>query len=479
VTSPRVSRPIWFDATILGFLAFLLFLATANFASRQINDAASALTSAWSLGQHGTWDMSLSSAPKPWAVHVGGHFYSDRLPGVIGWAVPFYALLGRPSAPTVFPSGVAVATAAALIVAFSFILFQRLAGPRTALGAAIVLALGTSTWSVSGDALFPHGPDQVWLLAFMIALSSRRWWLAGLAGALLIVTRPTGAAAVAVAGLWCSMTEKRLAPAVRIGIASSMGLGLLLVYNRLVFSHWALYLGSYASFDKNVLGHGTSYSPTHPLELLNNIAGFLVSPSRGLLVLSPFLLLLIPGLRSAWRVSPSWVQASALGAACYTMIQLWTNNFGGGSDFYGYRYALEPLTLASPLLLLSWQQWTNRTVVRRRLFAALAIFSIFSYAAGAVTTEFVDTSSNKAWNHYLLIDALEGASIRQLSFVVLVTLVVLVAALVLETRRGPMATQGSPRLRLIEQRAVPAAETPGRPSATAARPTGGPTPPSR
>ena len=244
VSSSRVPRPLWFDAAILGFLAFLLFLATANFAARQINDAASALTSAWSLGQHGTLDMSLSPAPKPWSVHVGDHLYSDRLPGVIAWAAPFYALLGRPAAPTMFPTGVAVATAAALIVALSYILFRRLVGPRTALGGTIVLALGTSTWSVSADALFPHGPDQVWLLAFMIALSSRRWWLAGCAGAALIVTRPTAAVAVAVAALWCSIRGRRAAPALRIGIVSSLGLGFLLIYTRVLFSHWALYAGS-------------------------------------------------------------------------------------------------------------------------------------------------------------------------------------------------------------------------------------------
>jgi hypothetical protein len=459
-------------------LAFLLFLATANFAARQINDAASALTSAWSLGQHGTLDMSLSPAPKPWSVHVGDHLYSDRLPGVIAWAAPFYALLGRPAAPTMFPTGVAVATAAALIVALSYILFRRLVGPRTALGGTIVLALGTSTWSVSADALFPHGPDQVWLLAFMIALSSRRWWLAGCAGAALIVTRPTAAVAVAVAALWCSIRGRRAAPALRIGIVSSLGLGFLLIYTRVLFSHWALYAGSYDSIEKNVLGKGGTYSPTDPFELVTNVAGFVVSPTRGLLVLSPFLLMLIPGLRRAWQSAPAWVQAGALAAVCYTLIQLWSNNFGGGSDFYGYRYALEPLTLASPLLLLSWQKWTSLTALRRRMFAALAVFSIFGYAAGAVTTENVDTSFNRAWQHYLLVDALEGASSLQLSFIILVTVVVLLAAIVLEMRPPSAASQNSFRPSVIGQREARAIRVPGHPSAIAAPPTACPTPPS-
>jgi hypothetical protein len=454
VSSSKAPRPVWFDAAILGLLAFLLFLATASFAARQVNDAASALTSAWSLGQHGTFDMSLSPSPKPWSVHVGSHVYSDRMPGVIAWAVPFYALLGRAAAPTMFPAGVAVATAAALVVALSYILFRRLTGPRTALGSTILLALGTSTWSVSADALFPHGPDQVWLLALMIALSSRRWWLAGCAAALLVVTRPTAAVAVAAAGLWCSWKERRAAPALRIGVVSVLGFVFLLAYNRVLFSNWALYAGSYTSLEKNLIGKGSSYSPRDPVELLTNVAGFLVSPSRGLLVLSPFLLLLIPGLRTSWQAAPTWVQASALAAASYTVVQLLGNNFGGGYGFYGYRYAIEPLTLASPLLLLSWQLWTSLTALRRRMFAALAAFSVFQYAAGAVTTVNVDTSRGKAWHHYLLVDALRDASIKQVSFIVLVTMVVSVAALLLELRRSGETRQQPSASQLTGRRAA-------------------------
>ena len=479
--SPSKSqRPLWFDATILGFLAFFLFLATASYAGTQINDAASALTSAWSVGQHGTLDMSISPAPKAWAVPVADHLYSDRLPGVIAWAVPFYALLGRPSEPTMFPTGAAVATAGALIVALSYLLFRRLAGPRTALAGTIVLALGTSTWSVSADALFPHGPDQVWLLAFMIALSSRRWWLAGLAGAALVATRPTGAVALAVAGLWCSLKERRLAPAARIGVASSLGMAFLLVYNHALFGSWSLLAGSYTSFEKNVIGQGANYSPTHPLQLLTNVAGFLVSPSRGLLVLSPFLLMLFPGLVRAWRVAPPWVQASAVAAGGYTVVQLWTNNFGGGAGFYGYRYALEPLTLASPLLVLSWQQWTGLAAWRRRTFAVLAVFSVFQYAAGAVTSSSVrvDTSLDKAWHHYLLVDALRGANSQQVSFMVITTLAVLLAAVVLEARQPATTAAALPVLDVTGLGAAAPARPPGHPSANAVPPTGGPTPPS-
>jgi alpha-1,2-mannosyltransferase len=313
----------------------------------------------------------------------------------------------------------------------------------------------------------------------MIALSSRRWWLAGCASAALILTRPTTAVAVAVAGVWCSLKERSVRPALRIGLVGLLGVGLLVGYTRILFSQWALFVGSYSSLQTNAIGKASAYSPTHVVELLTNIAGFLVSPSRGLLVLSPFLLLLIPGLRGAWSAAPSWVKASALGAVSYALIQLWTNNFGGGSNFYGYRYALEPLTLASPLLVLAWQQWTSLTLLRRRVFAALSVFSIFQFAAGAVTTDSVNTSDGQAWHHYLLIDSLQGASIPQLSFMVLVPIVAGIAALLLESRWAMPPTRQPRSPELIRQRAAPSAPLPDRPNASVVPPIADPAPPSR
>jgi len=415
-------RPVWFDACVLGFGVFFVFLSTASVAGSQINDAASAFTSAWAVAQHQTLDMNISPAPVVWFVSVDGHAYSDRMPGVIGWAIPFFLILGSPSAPTMFPVATSVAVAASLAVAICFSLFRRLTSIRPSIVAALLMAFATSTWTVSANSLFPHGPNQFWLALLMLGMASRRWWFAGLAGAALIVTRPPLAVCLATAGIYSSLRFRALGPALHIAGVSSLGLIFLLAYNRIVFGSYALWSGSYVNFQSNVAGHGSTYDPTDPSQLLLNVLGFFISPARGILILSPFLLLLLPGLQPAWRAAPTWVQASALSAVSYTLVQLWSNNFGGGSSFYGYRYAIEPLTLAAPLLLLAWTEWVSLTVTRRRIFAALAIASILQHAAGALADISTDASRDGAWSHYLLLDAAYAAGVGQ-------TMLVAVAAI--------------------------------------------------
>ena len=126
-------RPIWFDAFILGAGLFAVFVLSANYSGRQINDNLSAFTAAWALGQHGTLDVSISTQPKPWTVDVDGHTYSDRAPGIIGWAAPFYAFLGRSEFLTSFPAGVASAASAAAAMGLLYTLLTRLVPPKTAL----------------------------------------------------------------------------------------------------------------------------------------------------------------------------------------------------------------------------------------------------------------------------------------------------------------------------------------------------------
>ena len=264
VVGTRDSRPVWFDATVVGAVLFLLFLVTASYSRSQMNDAASSFTSAWAMVA-GTLDMSASPAPKTWYVEIDGHLFRDRMPGIIAWAIPFYAVLGQAAAPTTFPAGVAAATATALAAALLFCLFTRLASRRTSLVAAGVFALGTSTWTVSAHVLWPHGMDQLWLIVMMLAASSRRWWAVGLASAAAIVTRPTLAVVPAVIGLAASRRARSVRPALVVGLLASAAVAALVAYNSAVFGEARLYVGSYAKFTggcSSYYEHANALSPT-------------------------------------------------------------------------------------------------------------------------------------------------------------------------------------------------------------------------
>jgi hypothetical protein len=100
-------------------------------------------------------------------------------------------------------------------------------------------------------------------------------------------------------------------------------------------------------------------------------------------VYSPFLLMLLPGLRAAWAEAPQWARSAAAGGLVYLGVQLKANYFAGGAHFYSYRYAIEPLTLMAPILVLAWQNHVAPTARRRGAFASLLVVAIALQAIGA------------------------------------------------------------------------------------------------
>jgi alpha-1,2-mannosyltransferase len=399
---------------VLGWVALVgIYLATgtSDNHSRQSNDTLSALIPAWSLGQRGTLDIPDFYGFSPWIHHVGAHTLSDRMPGIILWATPFYALLGtsRGPSPAVAALAAAVATATAMICLWQ--LFSRLVAPKTAVAAAGLAAFGTATWTVSGTALWAHGIDQLCIALALLALSRDRFALSGLAYAMGIVTRPHLAVGAAISGIWASVERRSFRPAIVMGLTSSLGLAALVSYNRIVFGQTTLLVGVYAGRTDTAHDSVAGARSNYGLGYLIQVAGTLISPARGVLVLSPFLLLLIPGLRRAWIAAPSWVRSSAVAAVVYMAVQLTGNGFSGGTFFYSYRLPIEALTLASPLLVLAWREWTSRTQVRRAVFAVLAVISIAQHAIGAFIFTDSDSFETRAWSRYLAWEGLRQADV--------------------------------------------------------------------
>jgi alpha-1,2-mannosyltransferase len=397
---------------VLGWVALVgVYLATGTAAnhSRQSNDTLSALIPAWSLGQRGTLDIPDFYGFSPWIHHVGAHTVSDRMPGIILWATPFYALLGTSKGPSPAVAALAAAVATATAIICLWRLFSRLVSPRAAAAAAGLAAFGTATWTVSGTALWAHGIDQLFIGLALLSLSRNRFALSGLAYAMGIITRPHLAVGAAISGIWASVESRSFRPALVMGLTSSLGLAALVLYNRIVFGQTTLLVGVYAARTETAQDSVAGARSNYGLGYLIQIAGTLISPARGVLVLSPFLLLLIPGLRRAWSVAPSWVRSSAVAAVVYMAVQLSGNAFPGGTFFYSYRLPIEALTLASPLLVLAWREWTSRTQIRRAAFAVLAVVSVAQHAIGAFIFTDSDSFETRAWSRYLAWEGLRQA----------------------------------------------------------------------
>lgn len=367
---------MWFQAFLLGCGAFLVYVLTAWYGSRQNTDTWAAALAAWQLGQHGTLDLSGYAGGVPWGVDVGDQVFSNRFPGVILAGAAFYALLGSPAEPTIFPGGVAAAFWSAAAVGVCFAVCRQLVDTRPAVAAAGVFAFATPTWSVSADALWTHGPGQFWLLLSILLLSASRPALAGAAAAMTVLIRPHMAVGWAASGLHQLWSSRRAPDVVRFGLVASLGAVVLVVYNWVVFGSPNL-LGGYRP------GHLTA-GGVGALVFVVNVLGSLVSPHRGVLLLTPFLWLLLPGIPRAWRAAAPWVRSSAVAGLSYALVQLYLVRFIGGHGFYSYRTMIEPLTFLLPLLVCSYTTWTAGTRYRRAAFNALVVVSVSFHGFGAV-----------------------------------------------------------------------------------------------
>jgi hypothetical protein len=418
-------RPVWFDAFLVGVIAFAVFAATAHYHDPLNNDTHATAVAAWQLAHHGNATLTAFHGRLTWLYTVDGRDVTNRLPGTIFWAAPFYALIGPSSYPPIYPSAIAAATASALAIAFAFSLCCRLVNRRAALGAAALFAFATGTWTVSADQLWTHGPAQAAVLLTLVFAVRNQWLLAGLPAGFAILVRPHLGVVALILCVVAVVRTKNPKPLL-IGVGAAAGAAILLAYNNALWGGVSIFGG----YDQPVAASDHKFTG-----LIIGFVGDFVSPERGVLVMTPALLMLLPGLRTAWRVAPHWVRWSTGAGFAYLVLQLWGIRFGGGDGFYSYRTTLETLSLCVPLLTLTWREWTSKTRARRATFAALATTSVALHAFGAVINWVPGGVSNKPWRTYLPVDLAHHIGAAQTSGWLAGTAVAVITATVLTWRR--------------------------------------------
>lgn len=168
-----------------------------------------------------------------------GHGIADYYPQVkihpTAFRPPLYpALLG--GLFKLFGTHLAVAQAAnavlgACVVILASIVATRIAGPRVGLAAAAVVALTPSL--VANDLVPLSEPlSLVLFLSVVLLLFDRRWVAAGFASGLLMLTRPSGPALLAVAGVWL-VSKAGWKAAFRLGAAAVVTVAPWVVRNQL------------------------------------------------------------------------------------------------------------------------------------------------------------------------------------------------------------------------------------------------------
>ncbi len=265
-------------------------------------------------------------------------------PGAGLTALPLYALLhlatggDLQSHPAALWYGGKVA--ASLLVAGSavWVFLTACAFTTVARSALITLAygLGTGVWSMSSQALWQHGPNEFFLAmgTYFLVRAERGWTSAawcGLAYSAAVACRPTsvivaGAAGVYLLVRWFMARRKALLPYVLAALPIATALA---AYN-------TYYLGSPWEFGQSRTGHKVAMDKTGSTDLWQTplavgAAGLMVSPSRGLLVFSPFMVFALAGLGALWtqrRYAPLWPVAAAMLALLVVAFK-WFDWWGG------------------------------------------------------------------------------------------------------------------------------------------------------
>lgn len=186
---------------------------------------------------------------------------------------------------------VSASVVAALSVSLLYVLLRRRAKARTALLLTVAYAFGTMTWMIGSQALWQHGTAGLLVTSALLLLTGPctvpRTLAAGLLIGLVAANRiPDALLAAALGGFGLFWAGRRRAPL--FAAAAAVPVVAVVLFNLHVAAN---VLGGYGLIGK---------VPFFQHDLLTGVVGLLVSPTRGLLVFSPFLFFLA----LAWRHRP-------------------------------------------------------------------------------------------------------------------------------------------------------------------------------
>jgi len=271
----------------------------------------------------------------------------------------------------------------ALAVAMGFIVARRRLPPGRAALVGLGLGLGTNFWALASQTLWQTetvvaalSGAVLCLAAPVTRLTTARLWTASLLLGLAGAARPQIAPVVAVLSVSIAVRRRRASDA--MAIVPALGVAIADVWMNL---HWfGDPLGAAPRLEllhDSVHGVAGSFG-----NALAGAAGLLLSPSRGLLIFSPIVLVALAGIpvlkREGWSGDLRWWGAAAV--AQFTLYASYSVWWGGHT--YGPRYCVDILPLLVPIAAAGLPWFSNRTW-RKTLAAAALAWSVLIAGTGA------------------------------------------------------------------------------------------------
>ncbi|HVQ38539.1 MAG TPA: hypothetical protein VMS31_13470, partial [Pyrinomonadaceae bacterium] len=240
-------------------------------------------------------------------------------------------------------------------------LVLRRDGSRWSLPLALVFAFGTNTWMISSQALWQHGTGELLialaLLVIVAPASPIRTAILGAACVLMAANRPPDGLIAGAFVLFTVWSRRRGALWLLAGAA--VPLAAVLYYNLDFIGHIA---GGYA----------IAKDPNRKFFQLDwaGMAGLLVSPTRGLLVFSPFLVFIPVGLIQRLRAPTSRGLAVALSLAVAAQFLLYSQADWRAGVSWGPRWLTDVLPIV--VWMLAPAPMVLRPLARGLLVLAMA-----------------------------------------------------------------------------------------------------------
>ena len=310
-----------------------------------------------------------------WFQEVRGHALSSYpiLPGLLN--VPVYAVAGAFGVPLYEDRFRLSLITVALLTAGSVVFMHRCllrvcASLLEANLFAFAYFFGTTVWSVAGKGLFQHGPSLFFLtLALLLLLRAgpSDTALAGLVLGFAVINRPTNLLIALPLAVFAVRERRR-------GIAGFFALAAVPALLHAVYA-WRYF--------------GTPFTSGQPIGLerfhgdwREGLGGLLLSPSRGLFVFSPFLLLAIPAAVACFRRGePAFYRYLVVAVVLEVALHSKWDNWWGGHTF-GYRLLIEIVPLLVLILARQWRRLARSPGVPA-VFGALLGISVAVNALGA------------------------------------------------------------------------------------------------
>lgn len=411
------------EAGLAVLICVLVFAVYLNSGNRFSFDSKWTIHTALSLVREGNADLDEYRAFVTQHDEYGaletfnGHMYTNFPIGPSLLAVPFVAgldLLARQVwnidlnayVGHTIPSDIE-ALIAGLVVALNAVVIYGIARVRLrwpyALFLTLVFAFGTSAWSTASRALWQHGPSMLWLslTLYVLLLAQRKPFLSQFAAlplALAYLSRPGNNIAVVLLTTYVFWQYRRY-------------FGRYLLWAAVVAVPFMLY--NWSIYQALVPPYFTLYRGSALNSFFTGAVGTLLSPSRGLLIFSPVLLLSLAGVIVAVRrrvfhrldaflcliIIANWIITS-----------LWPIWWGGWS--FGPRLLSDYLPFWIYLMIPAVEVFATLPRTKKWVWGGLAlsltVISIFIHYRGAnverVMTEWnpypanVDTHPDRLWD---------------------------------------------------------------------------------